>query len=349
MSNENKHILVIRLSAMGDVAMSVPVIKAFVQQYPSIKLTILTRSFFKSFFKDIPNVSIYSPELKGRHKGFLGIQRLSKELSELHIDAVADLHNVLRSNLLIRFLKLKGIPFQQIDKGRSEKKALVKAKHKIFKPLLSTHNRYADVFDKLGYPIDLTNVALYNSELLSSEVKEYINFSNGQLIGIAPFAAHKGKMYPIEAMESVIKSLIGDTNIKILLFGGGKVEKKQLGLIADKYDNVFNIAGKFSFDEELALISNLDLMLSMDSGNGHIAAMYGVDVVTIWGVTHPYAGFVPFQQKDEHQILPDLKQYPLIPTSIYGNKYPENYLNCFNTITVDDIVNTVKKVLVNKK
>lgn len=343
MSNENKHILVIRLSAMGDVAMSVPVIKAFIQQYPTVKLTILTRSFFKPFFKDIPNVSVYSPELKGKHKGFLGIQRLSRELYELKIDAVADLHNVLRSNLLIRFLKLKGVPFQQIDKGRSEKKALIKAKHKVFKPLLTTHERYVDVFKKLGYPIDLSEAALFHNKPLSLTTKEYINYSDEKLIGIAPFAAHKGKMYPLESMEKVIKSLIEDTNAKILLFGGGKAEKQQLEYIASKYDNVLNIAGKFSFEEELVLISNLDVMLSMDSGNGHIAAMFGVDVVTIWGVTHPYAGFVPFQQKEEYQILPDLEKYPLIPTSIYGNKYPESYLECFDTISVEMIVAIVKK------
>ena len=83
----------------------------------------------------------------------------------------------------------------------------------------------------------------------------------------------------------------------------------------------------------------------MDSGNGHLAAMYGVEVITIWGVTHPYAGFVPFNQPEGNQILPDLTQFPLIPTSIYGNKYPEGYLRCFETISVNDIVSKIQNAL----
>ena len=56
------------------------------------------------------------------------------------------------------------------------------------------------------------------------------------------------------------------------------------------------MAGKYKFKEELALISNLDLMVSMDSSNGHLAAIYGVPIVTLWGVTHPFLGFAPFGQ-----------------------------------------------------
>ena len=65
------------------------------------------------------------------------------------------------------------------------------------------------------------------------------------------------------------------------------------------------VAGKLSFSEELDTISNLDCMISMDSGNAHLAAMYGVKVITIWGVTHPFAGFAPFHQPKEYSLLPD--------------------------------------------
>ena len=58
----------------------------------------------------------------------------------------------------------------------------------------------------------------------------------------------------------------------------------------------------------------------MDSGNGHLAAMYGIPVITVWGVTHPYAGFAPFLQPEENSITADREQFPLIPTSVYGNK-----------------------------
>lgn len=344
MSKKIQHILVIRLSAMGDVAMSVPVISAFVDANPKVKITILTRDFFTPFFEDIPNVTVFCPDLKGRHKGFLGIRRLAKELAGLQIDAVADLHDVLRSNILIQLLRLKGIPFKQINKGRAEKKALTRATNKVFKPLKKTHNRYAEVFKKLGFHLDLSVYATRSvKKPLSPEICQYIGNTEKQLIGIAPFAAHEGKMYPLEEMEQVIKKLSKEYHV--LLFGGGKNEKEALRKIAVKYGDVVNITGQFSFKEELAIISNIDVMVSMDSGNGHLAAMFGVEVFTIWGVTHPYAGFTPFNQPEENQIIPDLTEFPLIPTSIYGNKYPEGYLKCFETISVKEIISKIENHL----
>ena len=345
MSKNPKHILVIRLSAMGDVAMSAPVINALVTEHPEIKITVLTRKFFAPFFSDLPNVVVFVPDLKKKHKGFLGIWKLSKELLKLNIDAVADLHDVLRSNVLIQLLRLKGIPYQQIDKGRADKKGLIDSKNKIFKSLKSSHERYADVFRGLGCDLSLQEVKSLSVQPLSSLVFDYIGDIEKNLIGIAPFAAHKGKMYPLVQMEKVISELSKSANTTVLLFGGGKEEKVQLDEVSEQYSNVLNITGRFSFQEELALISNLDMMLSMDSGNGHLAAMYGVQVITVWGVTHPYAGFVPFNQPKENQIIPDLEKFPLIPTSIYGNKYPEGYLDCFDTISPNKIIAEIKKRL----
>jgi len=325
--------------------MSVPVINTFVTTYPEVKITILTRAFFAPFFSNIPNVTVFVPDLKKKHKGFFGIWRLSKELLKLNIDAVTDLHNVLRSNILIQLLRLKGVPYQQIDKGRVGKKALIDPKNKVFKPLKTTHERYADVFRGLGYDLSLQIGKSLSVQPLSDLVSDYIGDTKKNLVGIAPFAAHKGKMYPLAKMGKVISELSKDLGTTILLFGGGKKEKVQLDKISDQYSNVLNITGLFSFEEELALISNLNMMLSMDSGNGHLAAMYGVQVITVWGVTHPYAGFVPVNQPKENQVIPDLEKFPLIPTSIYGNKYPDGYLKCFETIPANDIIDIIKKRL----
>ncbi len=347
MPNKTKHILVIRLSAMGDVAMSVPVITTFVAKYPDVKITVLTKVFFATFFKDIPNVSVIVPDLKDKHKGFLGIRRLSKELKKLDIDVVADLHNVLRSNLLIRFLRLSGVSYQQIDKGRSEKKALTSPKKSNLVNLKPTHERYADVFRKLGFNLDLNDVKLLPVKPIDNSISLKIGTLKNNVVGIAPFAAHKGKMYPLDKMEEVIVILSKKEDTSILLFGGGASEKAALDVLASTYDNVVNVTGRLAFEKELQLISNLSVMLSMDSGNGHLAAMYGVPVVTVWGVTHPAAGFAPIGQSKEMQLLPDLEKFPRIPTSMYGNKNPEGYLACFNTIAPQEIVDSIKKCLNN--
>ncbi len=328
---------------MGDVAMTVPVLRAFTEQYPSVKITVVTKAFFKPFFSGLKNVEVYAADLKGKHKGVIGLYKLSRELKALNFDAVADLHNVLRSKILKFFFAGKKV--LQIDKGRTEKKALTSGK--IFYQLKTTHQRYADVFEQLGYQIDLSNPEFPQKAELTPKLKSFISNPENKTIGIAPFAAHESKMYPLDKMEVIITELSKEYNV--ILFGGGKKEVKILDAIATKYNNVSSVAGKLGLREELDLISNLDVMLSMDSGNGHLAAMLGKKVITIWGVTHPFAGFAPFNQPEDHALVANREQYPLIPTSIYGNKYPEGYENAAGSITVATIISKVKTTIPAKE
>jgi ADP-heptose:LPS heptosyltransferase len=340
-----KHILAIRMSAMGDVAMTVPVLLGLLQQYPNLKITVLTRAFFKPLFSQLPNVNVYEADVQGKHKSVRGLYQLYKELKALNIDAVADLHNVLRSKILKFFFTSGGIPVVQMDKGRSEKKALTATKNKKFIPLKTTHQRYTDVFEKLGYSISLENVTLLSKEPLSENSKSILGTNTKKCIGIAPFAAFSGKLYPLPFMEQVIENLTKSDNYQIILFGGGTKEKEALALWQKKFKNTVNVAGKLTFQEELSLISQLDLMLAMDSGNAHLAANYGIPVVTLWGVTHPYAGFFPFGQINSNALFADRNQYPLIPTSVYGNKFPKKYNKVMETISPASVIAKIKKIV----
>ena len=334
-----KHILVIRLSAMGDVAMCVPVLRAFTLQHPKVKLTVLTRPFFKPFFQDLENVTVFAADLKGKHKGIIGLFKLSRELKHLGINQVADLHNVLRTKILKFFFF--GKTFKQIDKGRNDKKALVSGK--LFQQLKTTHERYADVFRNLGYTLALSNPTFPKQLKLKDSTQTLLVKDNKHWIGIAPFAQYQSKMYPLDLLELVIQEL--SKTHKVILFGGGPEEIKTLNSFQNKYDNVINLAGKLTLTEELQVISNLDVMLSMDSGNAHIAAMLGKKVITIWNVTHPFAGFSPFNQPQSHNILANREQFPLIPTSIYGNKYPEHYKEASRTIAPETVIKKIESVL----
>ncbi len=338
------NILVIRLSAMGDVAMTVPVLRVFRATYPDVKLTVLTREFFAPMFSDIENLEVYPADVNGKHKGFLGLTRLANELNKLGIHAVADVHNVLRSNVLKTLFLLRGKKVAQVDKGRAEKKALTRSNNKVFKQLKSTHQRYADVFSALGYPIDLKAYKFPKKQELTKHILSLTQGSTKKWLGIAPFAQSDSKTYPLELMVEVIETLDKENRFEIFLFGGGKKEFDILNNIAGKYKNVINVVNKLSFEEELKLIANLDIMISMDSGNAHLAAMYGVHTITLWGVTHPFAGFMPFAQPIENAILPNLAKYEQIPTSIYGNKVPPGYEKVMHTIKPETVVEAVNKL-----
>ncbi|MDR5591389.1 glycosyltransferase family 9 protein [Christiangramia sp. SM2212] len=340
-----KHILAIRFSAMGDVAMTVPVLSVLVHKYPHLHITVLTKQFFRPLFSHLPNVTIYEADLNGIHSGVLGLGTLASDLRDEEIDAVADLHDVLRTNVLRSLFYFYGMPFKQIDKGRSEKKALTRENNKAFKQLKSSHQRYADVFEDLGFPIDLSEYKAPEKRKLLSKVYDVVGKQSQKWLGIAPFAQHRSKCYPEDLMEQVIADLSSKGNIKIILFGGGDSEKEKLENWEEKYPNTVSIVGKLRFTEELSLISNLDLMLSMDSGNAHLAAIYAVPVISLWGVTHPYTGFKAFNQPLENCILPDLDLYPKIPTSVYGNKYPEGYEDVMRSIPPEKVIQKILEIL----
>ena len=310
-----------------------PVLKELLENNKNYKISLLTNFQFFPFFRAFNDVNLIPFDKKKQHKGLFGMFRLFKEIKKLDLDYVVDLHEVLRTNFLKAVLK---VPFYQIDKGRDEKQNLVSGK--IFAPLKSTHQRYRDVFEKIGISIKpLSKTQIHRVDI--SDLK-LIPKNNKLLIGIAPFAAHNGKEYPIVQMEEVIKEINKDFNV--ILFGGGKKEEFILDDLAGKHSNVINIANKFSLDQEMDVISNLSIMLSMDSANGHIAALMGIKVLTIWGVTHPFAGFSPYGQTDKNNILVNRLQFPKIPTSIYGEKFPNGYEKAISSISPKEIISKLR-------
>lgn len=339
------HILVIRLSAMGDVAMTVPVLRAFSLQYPNTKITVVSRPFFKPFFDDIENITFFPIDLKERHKGFLGLLRLFSDLRKLNIDAVADLHNVLRSKIIRTLFALNGKNVAATNKGRQDKKALTKLAIKIISPTKTMFDRHSETFEKLGFKINLNNPTFPEKAILSDEIIKITGKKEENWIGIAPFAQYESKVYPIDLMQQVIDELAKNASNKILLFGGGSEEIKKLNQLKNNHKNVIVLAGKTNLKEELSIISNLNVMLSMDSGNAHIVAMLGVKVITLWGATHPFAGFQPFHQPDDFCLTSDRKQYPFLPTSVYGNKKVAGYENAMRTILPSQVIEKINSNL----
>lgn len=345
MSKKTNHIGVFRLSAMGDVAMISPIVRALSEQHHSIQITVISRPFFEPFFNQIPNVTFFAIDVKKRHKGFFGLIRLFFDLKKLNIDAFADLHNVLRSKIIRTLFAWSGKKVAFTDKGRKEKKALTRSKNKVFQPVKTMFERHIETFEKLGFSVNLDQPEFPN--LVMSEKTQTISGekNNQKWIGIAPFAQYQSKVYPIDLMQQVIDILAKNSNYQIFLFGGGKHETEILNSFSTNKKNCIVVAGKLDLLHELQLISQLDVMVSMDSGNGHIAAMLGKKVITLWGATHPFAGFAPFNQPMELSLTADRQKYPLLPTSVYGNKIVEGYQDVMRSISVESVVNKINSVI----
>lgn len=295
-----RRILVIRFSALGDVAMLVPVVRAAAEQNPDIEFAILSRQQTSALWQGLPaNVVFYGADLKRLHHGRKGLKKLLDEAEFENADAVADMHSVWRSWYIDLICLLHGISISRIRKGRLAKWLLTRGfSHK---PLKRTVERYRDVFSRMGVKCVLSEPEF------SEEGKSGI--------GIAPFAAKRGKQYPLERMENFVAKHA--EHEKVYLFGGGNHEVEILQGWADKYENVECVAGKYTMADELEIMRNLRLMVTMDSGNMHLASLVGTRVISLWGATDPKCGFLGWGQRIEDCRHTDL---PCRPCAIYGER-----------------------------
>ncbi len=341
-------ILIIRFSALGDVAMTIPVIYSLASNYPMHEIYVLSRKQFEPLFEMLPeNVHFIGADLSEKHHGVSGLNKLYSELKVEKFDYIADFHSVLRSNYLLLRFKLDGIKSARIDKGRPEKKQLTRKKHKLVIPLQTSFSRYQEVLERLGFHFDLQFASLFekNQQDRFQADTVYGKKTDVKWLGIAPFAKHKGKVYPLELQEKVISHFASDERVKVFIFGGGVAEKNIVDTWVDKYPSLYSVVGKLNTSQELAFMSQLDLMFSMDSANMHLASLVNTTVVSFWGATHPYAGFLGWNQSLENTIQTDLF---CRPCSIYGQIpcYRKNY-ECLYQITPEQIIARISNLLFN--
>lgn len=312
----DRHIVIFRFSALGDVAIAAPLVKAYALANPSVKFTMVSRPMLEPLFKGVDNLLFYPAQLNGAHKGIKGLVKLWQELNKQRVTHVADLHSVLRTYILRILFFFSSVPVAFLNKGRSQKKKLTRKANKELVQLPSMMERYEQVFRKLGFEfLDFANKSV-NLKREGFVAKK--KFSEDELkIGIAPFAKHKGKEWPIEKMERMVELLSQKQGVSILLFGGGPKESSLLKGWEYKYIGVTSVAGEFSFERELEFIAKLDLMICMDSANMHFASAMGVPVISIWGATHPYLGFNGWGQNLEQAIMSPAE---CRPCSVFGNK-----------------------------
>lgn len=317
-------VLVARFSALGDVAMTVPVLYSACRTYPDVRFVMVTRPSMTGIFVNPPaNLAVVGADVKEDYVGIRGMWRLVRELREdYHIDAFVDLHDVLRTKMMRARLRLGRVKTAKIFKGRSNKRALTRRNNKVMLPLISSRARYREAFFRIGLPVQEHFDGLYGRDA-KAPAEAYADIcapkpDGAKWVGIAPFAAHKGKIYPIDKMEEVVAAVAARPDVKIFLFGGGNDEAEILSKWVEKYPSAVSLAGKkYGFAAELALMSHLDVLVAMDSANMHLGSLAGTKVVSVWGATHPYCGFKGWRQSDS-----DTVQLAMTcrPCSVFGNK-----------------------------
>ncbi|MCE9499937.1 MAG: glycosyltransferase family 9 protein [Leptospira sp.] len=344
------NILVMRFSAMGDVALMTPALIAVAAKYPNVQITLATRGNFSPFFYNIPNVNVIGINLK-KYRGLKGLWNLFRELKILGpYSKIIDLHASVRTRIFSFIFRLQGIPVYRIIKGRKEKYQQIRRKNKIMNRLPHTVERYLKVFEKAGLPANPRKGPWINvdseSKIFASEYFKSVGVQKkeGLWIGFAPFAGHKLKEWPHYKSSRLIELIKSEFNAHIFLFGSND-EKKTLNKFQEGIENCYIVSGgKLGIRGELGIMEKLDLMIGMDSSNVHIMALMKKPVIGIYGTTHPYSGFGPYAQEDTGVL--QIENLPCRPCSIFGDTacYRKDFA-CMELIDPQDVIKRIKLIL----
>lgn len=314
--------------------MTVPAIYSLAATYPDMDIYVATRPFFGRMFINAPaNVKVLTFDLKDKYKGLVGTLRIARELATLHPDYVADLHNMARTIVISNLLRLTGAKVATVDKARS-------ARGKVYaggEAQRQYIDRYFDTFRRLGLDTPCTFKSVYDS---LPEIPVTITHP---AVGIAPFARYANKTYPPGLMREVVSSLAAK-GVNVYLFGGRGPEAETLA--SWQKERVTSLAGKYPLEEEIAIMSRLDVMVSMDSANQHLAALAGTKVVSVWGSTTPACGFLGFGQTADNAVCLNL---PCQPCTIAGSpECPKGHMDCLTKLPPQTIVDKVTALISHK-
>jgi ADP-heptose:LPS heptosyltransferase len=322
-----KKILVLRFSAMGDVVLLVPVIRSLVAAHPHVEVTVVTRPKFAPFFYDLPRVIVVAADVDYTYNGIFGISDLFRMLiRKADYDVVIDAHDHIRTMFLRTFFKLFGTPVIVFDKGRDQKKAFARKDNKVTTPLLHTVDRYKKAFEKAGFSFELLPPPHFiPGEAITTAANDWLVQKKldkqEKWIGIAPFAMHASKIWPLENYAVVIDSILKKMPSRFFLFGGGPREMKYFESLREKFSQCVIVSGELKIRHEIAIMQKLDLMLCVDSSNMHLAALAGVPLLSVWGGTHPGVGFSALGRGNESIVQISREELPCRPCSVYGREH----------------------------
>ena len=337
--------LVIRFSSFGDVMLTLPILESAARDHRDHRFILVTKSQYARYALEISGVTVFEVDTSKEFRGIGGLIRLSRILIELYQPVgVIDLHSVIRSRLLSFLFTLSGLPVFHLLKGRRQKRKAISHQSKLVLPHLT--EKYINVFVRAGVQIEAKKLL----PLQAQGFHTHLNRDESRhLIGFAPLAKHPTKTWPLDKSIELARSLVNNLGASVHLFGG--IDEKQILESMVVQDGIQCRIGQLNTREEVELIRKLDVMITMDSGNMHLAAILGIPVVSLWGATHPRLGYSPLFQPEQNQVQPD-RDLPCRPCSLYGNRpcrLKQEPLKCLTTITVEQVMKSINRVMKNLK
>lgn len=337
-------ILVIRLSSLGDILLTSPVVRCLKMKYPASQIDFLIKSEYADLYRFNPNVTTLR-ELSGGGK--IELRSIKEKIRSTRYDIIVDLHNSLRSRYL-RFFSMSRYT-KVIKKKIFKRLLLVKFGIDLFDDLDHVIGRYFETVKNFGVKDDGKGPEMF----IPGEVSEIAaNMTAGlnldqhkHVFGFAPSARHFTKIWPAERFVDLGVELTKEFQAKIIIFGG-KEEKdycediSQMIKSKSGHNSAVNYAGKLNLLETAAVLDRCDQVITNDSGVMHMAAARKRKTVAIFGSTVRHLGFAP--AGTEHVIV-ESSGVKCRPCSHIGKDHcPKGHFNCMKEISVDKVRGAVR-------
>jgi len=317
-----KKILVIRLSSMGDIILTTPLLRHLATAYPEARIDYLTKPHFVSLLASNPRLStIYTTE----------------QPPAGNYDLVIDLQHNYRSQVFIRSLHIGRVVHYR--KENWKKWLLIHVKINRNVSYRSVVDRYGDALKKLSVAADQRGCELYPS----SEEKTFaaLFFQNGdKTLGLCFGAQHFTKRYPPQHFAALLSCLLEKKRLQVLLLGGKEDIPHALEIMRRLPEScrpmVANLAGNCSLMQTAAILERCDAVLCNDTGLMHMASAFGKKLFVIFGSSSPAFGFLPYHVPYD---LFEVEGLYCRPCSHIGKDHcPKGHFRCMNNLSVTMIV-----------
>jgi heptosyltransferase II len=319
-------ILIIRLSSFGDIILTEPITAVLRKTYPDAEIDFLTSQQYATLPRMFPNISTVFSWNKDKES--------LRVIQERRYDLVLDLHGKLES-FFIR-MRLGAPQNLTYDKKHGLRNRIVQKMTN--KTIGSTTELYASVLDKMRIPYTLPRpviIPLRQKDPLMREAFREKRESRRIFIGVFPGANHVTKIYPIEQMSSVLSSLPDDWKLCFVFMGG--MQEKTINTILKKSVKFpsIDLTGQLDYLNLAYIVSELDMVISMDSGPMHLTAALGKPQVALFGATHTKLGFAPQNPK----AIVIEKNISCQPCSLHGqDRCPKKHFHCMKEISPKEVV-----------
>lgn len=340
-SSPLKHILVIRLGNLASVAMCVHALRGLVRDFPELRVTLLTASAHQPLFAGIEGVEFLFAD-QPLYRGYVGRLRLWRDIQRLGVDAVAD----LSATTLSRLLSFSFTPWRRrvahLDKQRHEGKALTRKFRKVMVQRTPLAARSRDLFGSLGLPFCMPAPIRRTNGVEIPRVVEILAGEKSTVwVGVSLLSPHHGTCYPIPLAARLVE-LLASRYERLFLFGEGEYQRQFCEGMQQLHPSVISVAGLLSLEEQMDLLANLDVVVTIDGDILRLASLVGTPAISIWGATHPYLESSGYGQDPKFSLQCDL---PCRPCSVGGvRRCMFGTYECMNSISPDEVFRAVKSV-----